>query len=112
MPVVWIPALMRDLTAGLTQVDVPGTTVREVIAGLESRYPGVQERLFENGRLRPNITVIVDGTTAQKRLREPVGEHSEVHFLPAISGGCELLGRKDASPHRYICLTNPSRLLK
>jgi molybdopterin synthase sulfur carrier subunit len=87
MSIVWIPALMRDLTRGLTQVEVPGATVREVIAGLENRYPGVQDRLIEDGRLRPNITVIVDGTTAQKRLREPVGEHSEIHFLPAISGG-------------------------
>ncbi len=78
---------MRDLTGGLTQVEVPGTTVREVIAGLESRYPGVQDRLVDGGRLRPNITVIVDGAAAQKRLREPVGERSEIHFLPAISGG-------------------------
>jgi len=78
---------MRDLTGGITQVEVPGATVREVIAGLESRYPGVQDRLVEDGSLRPNITVIVDGATAQKRLREPVGEHSEIHFLPAISGG-------------------------
>ena len=87
MAVVWIPALMRDLTAGLTQVEVPGTTVREVIDSLESRYPGVKARLVEKGRLRPNISVIVDGITSQKGLREPVGEHSEVHFLPAISGG-------------------------
>ena len=87
MPIVWIPALMRDLTGGLTQVDVPGSTVREVIENLESRFPGVSARLVDEGRLRPNLTVIVDGETAQKRLRQPVGEHSEIHFLPAISGG-------------------------
>ena len=83
---------MRDLTGGITQVEVPGATIREVIAGLESRYPGVQDRLIEDGRLRPNITVIVDGMTAQKRLRQPVGERSEIHFLPAISGGNGQLG--------------------
>jgi len=87
MPVVWIPALMRDLTGGLSQVDAPGTTVREVIETLEDRFPGVKERLIEDNRLRPTITVIVDGTPSQKRLRQPVSEHSEIHFLPAISGG-------------------------
>ena len=89
MPVVWIPALMRDLTGGLSQVDVPGTTVREVIEVLESRFPGVKDRLIEDNRLRANITVIVDGTASQKRLRQLVSEHSEIHFLPAISGGIE-----------------------
>ena len=87
MPVVWIPALMRDLTGGVAQVDVPGTTVREVINGLESRFPGVKARLVEDNRLRANIAVIVDGITSQKGLRQPVGEQSEIHFLPAISGG-------------------------
>ncbi len=78
---------MRDLTGGVTQVEVPGATIREVIVGLESFYPGVADRLVEDGRLRPNITVIVDGVAAQKRLREPVRPDSEIHFLPAISGG-------------------------
>ena len=78
---------MRDLTGGLSQVDAPGTTVREVIETLEDRFPGVKERLIEDNRLRPTITVIVDGTTSQKRLRQPVSEHSEIHFLPSISGG-------------------------
>ena len=87
MPIVWIPALMRDLTGGLTQVEVPGITVREVIDGLENRFPGVKARLVEDGRLRSNLALIVDGEVAQKRLRQPVSEHSEIHFLPAISGG-------------------------
>jgi molybdopterin synthase sulfur carrier subunit len=87
MAIIWIPALMRDLTGGLTQVDVPGTTVREVIESLEIRFPGVKARLVEEGRLRPNITVIVDGTPGQKRLRQPVSEHSEIHFIPSMSGG-------------------------
>ena len=95
MPIVFIPALLRELTGGQTRVQVPGATVREVIENLEARYPGMHERLVEESRLRPNITVVVDGVPGAKRLRTPVGEDSEVHFIPSMSGGC----RSDLSPY-------------
>jgi molybdopterin converting factor small subunit len=87
MPIVWIPALLRDLSGGTAQVHLPGASVREVIKELEQRYPGMKARLVEHDRLRPNITLVVDGVTSQKRLRERVAPGSEIHFVPAISGG-------------------------
>lgn len=87
MAVVWIPALLRDLTDGQAQVTVPGETVRQVIAQLEKTYPGIEARLCEGGRLRSNISVAVDGRVSSQRLRHKLTEKSEVHFLPAISGG-------------------------
>jgi len=87
MASVWIPALMRDLTGGAAQVTVPGETVRQLIANLEQAYPGIEARLCEDGRLRPNISVVVDGRVSNQRLRHPLNESSEVHFLPAIGGG-------------------------
>lgn len=87
MAVVWIPALLRDTTGGEAQVTVPGETVRQMIANLEQTYPGIEERLCEEGRLRPNIAVVVDGQVSRQRLRHKLTETSEVHFLPAISGG-------------------------
>ena len=86
MAVVWIPVLLRDLTDGQAQVTVPGETVRQVIAQLEKAYPGIEARLCEGGRLRSNISV-VDGRVSSQRLRHKLTETSEVHFLPAISGG-------------------------
>ena len=87
MAIVMIPALLRDLTGGAASAQVPGATVREAIANLEARYPGVQARLCEQGRLRPNLNVIVDGSVCPQRLRQHLSETSEVHFLPAIAGG-------------------------
>ena len=49
MPVVWIPALLRDLTGGEETVTVPGETVQQVIEKLDERYPGIKERLCEGG---------------------------------------------------------------
>ena len=87
MAIVWIPALLRDLTGGEAQVAAPGETVRQVIANLEQTYPGIEDRLCEEGRLRPHIAVVVDAEVSQQRLRHKLTETSEVHFLPALSGG-------------------------
>ncbi len=87
MPVVWIPGLMQDLTQGLDQVTVPGGTVREVIDQLDFRFPGIKSRLIDENQLRPSIAVIVDGEVSSQRMRHRLAEESEIHFLPAISGG-------------------------
>jgi molybdopterin converting factor small subunit len=87
MPLVWIPPLLRDLTAGRDTVTVSGSTVRQVIDALERAHPGIRARLCAADGLRPGLAVVVDGSTASLGLLEPVGPASEVHFLPAITGG-------------------------
>ena len=87
MPTIWIPTPLRELTQGKASVTAAGSTVREVIDYLESQYPGIKDRLCEEGRIRPNISVFVDGAISHLKMRERLGENSEVHFLMAISGG-------------------------
>ena len=87
MAVVWIPPLLRDLSGGQESLLVTGGTVREVIDQLETHFPGMQERLMLDDALRPGIAVVVDGAVSRRRLRHPLSENSEVHFLPSISGG-------------------------
>ena len=87
MPVIWIPALLRDLADGQEQVKVPGTTLRQALDELTSLYPGLQTRLVDGGQLRPDFSVIVDGTASYLKLRQPLSEDSEVHLVPAVSGG-------------------------
>jgi sulfur-carrier protein len=84
---IWIPALLRDLTAGKEHIRIPGATVREAIEALDQLYPGIQARLVEGDRLRPGIALVVDGEVSSQRLRHKLEESSEVHFLPAIGGG-------------------------
>jgi molybdopterin converting factor small subunit len=87
MPTVYIPALLQNLTDGKGQVEAPGSTVREVIHNIEKSYPGVRDRLIDNGQLRANISVAVDGEITPLGLLEEVGEASEIHFVAAIKGG-------------------------
>jgi len=85
--VVWIPALHRDLTGGAETVTVEGETVGELVAQLETSFPGFAARLSEDGKLRPNIAVAVNGEITHRGLRHRLTEPSEVHFIPALSGG-------------------------
>lgn len=87
MPVVWIPSLMQKLTDGQQQVEVEGTTVREVIVALDARYPKFKERILDGDRIKTEIAVAVDGEVVAAGLRAKVGPQSEVHFLPALAGG-------------------------
>lgn len=87
MPVVAIPALMRNLTDGEDSVTIPGATIREVIENLETRYPGTKEKLCDGDRIHPSIGVYVNGVLTRVGMHERVDADAELHFLPAISGG-------------------------
>lgn len=84
---VWIPSLLRDLTAGQRRLTIPADTVGDIVMELEKRFPGIEQRLAEGGRIRPGIAVVVNGEVNQEGLRRRLDEDSEVHFLPSLSGG-------------------------
>ena len=87
MATVFIPSLMQKLSDGKSRVEVEGSSVRQVVNNLEAQYPGFMERLVEDGRIKGNISVAIDGEITPLGMLEKVGEDSEVHFLPAIGGG-------------------------
>ena len=87
MATVFIPTMLQDLTSGVKQVEVEGGNLRRVIDRLEELYPGMKAKLVEDGGIRPNLAVAIDGEVARMGLLEKVGESSEVHFVPAIGGG-------------------------
>ena len=87
MAVVWIPSLLQNLTDGEEKVVVSGATVGEIIDNLDIRFPGVKERLVHDGAIRPHIAVAIDGDVSPEGLEQDVQESSEVHFIPALSGG-------------------------
>ena len=87
MATVFIPSLMQGLTGGQQTVEIEGATVRQIVENLERAHPGMKERLVEENRIKPNISVAVDGEITPLGMLEKVGESSEVHFLPAIGGG-------------------------
>ena len=87
MATIFIPSMLQSLTGGAKRVDLDARNVRQVIERLEDQFPGIKDRLVEDGELRPNLAVAIDGDVAIMGLLEKVGENSEVHFVPAIGGG-------------------------
>ena len=87
MATVFIPSLMQKLSDGKSRVEIEGSSVRQIVNNLEAQYPGFMERLVEDGRIKGNISVAIDGEITPLGMLEKVGDNSEVHFLPAIGGG-------------------------
>ena len=87
MPAVFIPTMLQPLSGGVKQVELEARNVRQIVDELEKLYPGMKDRLVEDGRLRPNVSVAVDGEVARMGLLEKVSDAGEVHFVPAIGGG-------------------------
>ncbi len=87
MATVYIPAQWRDLSGDVQHLSLAGTTLAEIAAGLESRFPGIRARLCDEHGIAAGLAVSVDGAIASRGLRSPVKADSEIHILPAIGGG-------------------------
>lgn len=79
--------MLQSLTGGARQIDCDAKNIRQVIERLDELYPGIRDRLVEDGELRENLAVAIDGDIAIMGMLEKVGDNSEVHFVPAIGGG-------------------------
>ncbi len=84
---VFVPTMLQAATGGVKEVEVEGRNVRQIIEGLDELFPGIAGRLIEDGDIRSNLAVAVDGEVARMGLMERVGETAEIHFVPAIGGG-------------------------
>ena len=87
MTTVFIPTMLQPIAGGVKQVDLEARNIRQVIDRLDQLYPGMKDRLTEEGKIRSNLAVAIDGEIARMGLLEKVNENSEVHFVPAIGGG-------------------------
>jgi molybdopterin synthase sulfur carrier subunit len=87
MAVVMLPRSLVALFPGTPRrVEASGSTVREVIADLDSRVPGMWDRLCESGpAIRTHVNVFVAGERAS--LETAVPGDATVHVIPAVSGG-------------------------
>ncbi len=86
MATVFIPQLLRDLSGGANRVPAEGSTLREVLASLESIHPGICARILDEAGVRPEVFLAV-GSTESFSLDDSVKPDDEVHILPAIAGG-------------------------
>jgi molybdopterin synthase sulfur carrier subunit len=87
---VRIPTILRTFTGGAAQVSVPPGTLREVISGLDSAYPGLAGRILDDkGNLRRFINVYVgdEDVRLMQGLHTQVASGVQVSVIPAVAGG-------------------------
>ena len=89
MTTVRIPPTLRAETEGEREVAARGTTLREVLDDVASRFPALGNRILAGGELAPFVNVYVEGEDARtlRGLETPVTENSTVILLPAMAGG-------------------------
>jgi len=86
---VRIPTPLQRLTQGKEEVEGKQGTIIDLINDLDARFPGIAERISENGKVRRFVNIYVneeDIRFLQAELTQ-VKEGDEVSIIPAIAGG-------------------------
>jgi len=87
---VRIPAVLRPSVGGVRELELPGSSVGEVVRELVARHPGLGGQLLApDGGLNRYVNVYLNGQDVRylEGLDTPVGDRDEVRLLPAMAGG-------------------------
>ncbi|MCL0061472.1 MoaD/ThiS family protein [Thermodesulfovibrionales bacterium] len=84
-----IPSSLQKLTQGKDEVEGKGGTIIELINNLEIRYPGIGERILDNGKIRRFINIYLNEEDIRFLQAEQteVKDGDEASIVPAIAGG-------------------------
>jgi molybdopterin converting factor small subunit len=84
---VCIPTPLRSYTQNAKWVESTGTTLAEVLAGLDAQFPGIRFRVVdEQGRLRRHMKIFVNRESVRD-LTSPITDADEITIMQALSGG-------------------------
>ena len=88
MPQIKLYANLRTIT-GNKELSLPGLNIQEVLEKLIQDYPGLQQFLLEQGKLRPRVIITHNGQTLAPEisLQTPVSEQDQIAIFPPVSGG-------------------------
>ena len=87
---VRIPTPLRKLTNNEEVVEITAANVGDAIKELQSRFPGIEERLVdEKGEVRRFVNVYVNEEDIRflKNQETPLKDGDEISIIPAIAGG-------------------------
>jgi MoaD family protein len=86
---VRIPTILRNLTGDAKVVEGDGSTLGELFNDLDSKYPGIGERIVEDGKLRRFINVYLNDEDVRfvGGLEAKLNDGDNVTVLPAVAGG-------------------------
>ncbi|CAB4539011.1 unannotated protein [freshwater metagenome] len=86
---VRIPTILRPFTKDQKAVSASGANLSALIADLDQQYPGIGDRLLENGALRRFINIYINDEDVRflGSLEAQLKDGDSVTILPAVAGG-------------------------
>jgi molybdopterin synthase sulfur carrier subunit len=90
MATVKLPTILRKQANGEAQVIADGTTLRDLLNDLETKYPGITKNIVsDDGGLHRFINVYVNDEDVRYlgSLETNVSDSDTVSILPAVAGG-------------------------
>ena len=86
---VRIPTPLQRLTQGREEVEGKAGTIIELVETLDRAYPGIAERISENGKIRRFVNIYINEEDIRFLSAEGtvVKDGDEVSIVPAIAGG-------------------------
>ena len=86
---VSIPTILRTFTNNERSVQATGANLAEIIADIDGQFPGIGNRLLEDGKLRRFVNVYINDEDVRfiGSLEAPVVDGDTVTVLPAVAGG-------------------------
>ena len=71
------------------EVSPEGDNVGAVIKSLTTQYPNLEPLLFQDGKLKPYVNVLLNGQSVkgEDSLQIPVKDGDEIALFPPVSGG-------------------------
>jgi molybdopterin synthase sulfur carrier subunit len=86
---VKIPTPLQKLTNNQGDVDGAPGTVIQLVNELNKKYPGIGERISENGKIRRFVNIYVNEEDIRFLKAEDtvIKDGDEVSIVPAIAGG-------------------------
>ena len=88
---VRIPTPLRTLTGDKDEVSATGETVGDVIADLETKHPGIRDRLLDEKGVRRFVNIYVGEEDIRflEGLKTQLKAGDQISIVPAIAGGSE-----------------------
>lgn len=90
MVTVKLPTILRKHAGGEAKVSAEGATLRDMLADLEQRYPGITKNvLSDDGGLHRFINIYVNDEDVRYlgSLETALDDGDTVSLLPAVAGG-------------------------
>jgi molybdopterin converting factor small subunit len=90
MPIVKFTSNLKRFYPDLSDIKVPSKNVRQVIAEVEQKHPGIKTYILDDqNALRKHVNIFINGKMIRDRksLGDHVSEFDEVFIMQALSGG-------------------------